>query len=110
MASHHGAALMGAVQGGYTAPSGHKPHTPTTGSGVKRDTPTTGSGVKRAVWPGIGTSGPKVKKVGGDYEWDGVLCAEFETPDGKPRVVVAHPVQKGWVLHIYRPDQIIREA
>lgn len=42
---------------------------------------------------------PRVRKIGGDYNWDGVLVAEFKTPDGKDRVVVAHPVTEGWVLH-----------
>ena len=44
--------------------------------------------------------------IGGSYEWDGVLATEFTTPNGDKRVVVAHPVGKGWLLHIYRDDQI----
>jgi hypothetical protein len=42
----------------------------------------------------------------GAYQWRGVVCSVFGTPDGLKRVVVAHRVDKGYVLHIYRPEQL----
>lgn len=50
--------------------------------------------------------GMQVEKYTGDYEAEGVLCCAFETPDGKPRYVVAHPQRRGWILHIYSPANI----
>ena len=47
-----------------------------------------------------------VRKTSGDYWWRGVVCAVFTTPDGHERVVVAHPVEKGYVLHIYAPANL----
>jgi hypothetical protein len=31
----------------------------------------------------------------------GVVCSVFKTPNGLLRYVVAHPVNAGYVLHIY---------
>lgn len=47
-----------------------------------------------------------VTKCTGDYHWDGVICAAFLTPEGNERYVVAHPVDKGSVLHIYGPNNL----
>lgn len=54
--------------------------------------------------------GDKVRKVTGDYHWSGVVCAVFDTPAGKRRYVVGHPVDTGWVLHIYGPANLAAEA
>lgn len=45
--------------------------------------------------------GDRVVKCTGDYHWDGVVCSVFYTPSNNLRYVVGHPVQQGWVLHIY---------
>jgi hypothetical protein len=50
--------------------------------------------------------GTRVRKVSGDYQWDGVLSSVFMTPSGDCRCVVAHPVERGWVLHIYAPINV----
>lgn len=50
--------------------------------------------------------GANVTKVNGSYMWDGVVCSSFVTPDGLERYVVAHPVNSGWVLHIYGANQL----
>lgn len=50
--------------------------------------------------------GDKVRKVTGDYHWDGEVCAAFHTPNGKERYVVAHAVDSGYVLHIYGPKNL----
>src|SRR5690606_29810419 len=45
--------------------------------------------------------GDRVEKRSGDYSWRGEVCAVFRTPNGHLRYVVAHPVDRGYVLHIY---------
>ena len=46
-------------------------------------------------------TGAPVIKCTGDYTWKGEVRSVFSLPDGKIRYVVAHPVDTGWVLHIY---------
>jgi hypothetical protein len=50
--------------------------------------------------------GTAVIKTGGDYEWRGLVSVVLSLPNGKRRVVVAHKVDKGFVLHIYSPHQL----
>lgn len=50
--------------------------------------------------------GDVVEKFTGDYTWRGEISAIFLTPNGKERVVIAHPVGKGYVLHIYAPPNL----
>lgn len=45
--------------------------------------------------------GDEVEKCTGEYNWRGQVSSVFYTPIGLLRYVVAHPVEKGWVLHIY---------
>lgn len=59
--------------------------------------------------------GTSVEKYTGDYSWDGEVCrcencghGTILTPDGKRRHVVAHPVKRGYVLHIYGPINLRR--
>ena len=60
-----------------------------------------------ALWNSRHSDRPTpVRKSSGDYRWDGVLVAVFDTPGGKLRAVVAHPVNTGYVLHIYSAAQI----
>ena len=50
--------------------------------------------------------GDAVEKYSGDYVWEGVITAVFNTPGGALRYVVAHPVETGWVLHIYSEQNL----
>ena len=51
----------------------------------------------------------RVRKDSGDYSWEGVVRGVVRThDDGPERVVVAHPVERGFVLHIYSPAQLVR--
>jgi hypothetical protein len=45
--------------------------------------------------------GPPVAKDSGDYAAEGTLVALFPTPQGRLRAVVAHPVRRGHMAHIY---------
>lgn len=50
--------------------------------------------------------GDDVIKISGDYNWRGVVCGRFQTPNELTRYVVAHSVDKGYVLHIYAPSNL----
>jgi hypothetical protein len=50
--------------------------------------------------------GDKVEKCTGDYVWEGEIVSKFLTPQKRIRYVVAHPVKKGWVLHIYSEQNL----
>lgn len=52
--------------------------------------------------------GDDVMKCSGDYNWRGTVCAVFKTPNDLTRIVVAHPVNIGFVLHIYSPENLRR--
>jgi hypothetical protein len=49
--------------------------------------------------------GDRVEKFTGDYCWRGEVCSIFMTPNSKIRIV-AHPVDAGYVLHIYAEDNL----
>ena len=48
----------------------------------------------------------RARKVGGSYQADGTVIAEFTTLDGLPRVVFEFDEPRG-MLHIFSPDQIV---
>lgn len=51
--------------------------------------------------------GDQVIKFTGDYEWAGEVRSVFTAYDGGPlRYVVAHPVGRGRVLHIYSGENL----
>ena len=54
------------------------------------------------------TIGDEVMKHTGDYQWRGIICAVFWTPQENLRYVVAHPVDGGYVLHIYSEKNLRR--
>lgn len=52
--------------------------------------------------------GDKVRKCKGRYKWDGRLLGAFLTSDVQVSYVVEHPVDEGYVLHIYTGEQLER--
>jgi hypothetical protein len=48
----------------------------------------------------------KVRKISGDYEWDGVVVGLAVLPNGLIRFLVAHEVNEGYVLHVYSAKQL----
>ncbi len=52
--------------------------------------------------------GDSVYKHSGDYNWSGVVVGVITKLDGTIRIVVSHKADKGEVLHIYNPNQLIK--
>lgn len=50
--------------------------------------------------------GDLVKKVGGNYEAEGVIVSAFYTVDGKERYVFSFTTPRG-LLHIFSPEQLV---
>lgn len=48
----------------------------------------------------------RYKKSGGSFEHTGTVVAEFETTEGKKRVVLEFDEPVKGMLHVYRPDQL----
>lgn len=54
------------------------------------------------------TTGMHVQKVGGSFQHTGVIVADFFTTLGQRRMIVEFDPPVAGMLHIYRPDQLVR--
>lgn len=53
------------------------------------------------VWP---VKGQEIRKVGGDYTFEGVVVSVFQKKSGQTRLVVED--DRG-VLHIFNPNNVV---